>query len=173
MSAFLKFVLIAFLVLFAVAWFRFSKSRGPQKLSAANLQAEMIVRAQAAVDTAGQTHGTKLDFTHESIMKVEQILSAISDKHATENFEQKSLIKESLKWGGYIGETIRKRQGGKWELSRQHEGTGGMAIRYKDQNGKDGISFPVGWCYKRIVHGGEENVWQKYSHFVVDSVVRQ
>ena len=69
-----------------------------------------------------------------------------------------------MKWGGYVGEVIKRVRSAEWKLDSDVGGDGSLPIVYDD----NGESFPVRWCYKRIVSGDEDNVWHKFTILVTN-----
>jgi hypothetical protein len=135
-------------------------TRKSPKISGQDVVDEMKVRAGIAVEEAHNTYGVVLDFTPDSVKRVEEILGKLHDQHSATPMEHPRLVKESLKWGGYIGEVIRRDQPSHWELDSKIAGKGSMPIVLEREQREE--CFPVGWCYKRIVSGPEDNVWHKF-----------
>lgn len=117
----------------------------------------MVVLAAEAVKDAEKETNIKLDYSPQSIEKVEEVLSKIHEQFA----KDKSSIAVNglaMAYGAYIGEVIRRTEPGvTWKEDHPVAGEKSYPLHW---NG--GESFPCGWCYKRITNGPEDNVWYKY-----------
>ena len=58
-----------------------------------------------------------------------------------------------------MGEVIRRVRPCRWAVDSRVGGEGSFPVVY--ENGDE--SYPVRWCYKRIVNGEEDNVWHKFT----------
>jgi hypothetical protein len=114
--------------------------------------------ASEAVDIADKTYGIKLDYSTESIQKVEVVLGKLHD----EMLQRKStegVRGLAMAFGAYIGESIRKGvPEAKWERDHPVAGEKSYPLHWFG-----GDSFPIGWCLKRIMNGPEDNVWDKFT----------
>jgi hypothetical protein len=137
------------------AWMRKSP-----RLSGQGVADDMKRRAEIAVEEANNTYGIVLDFSRDSVQRVDEILGKLHDEHAAASIERQRLVKESLKWGAYIGEVIRRDQPSHWEMDSKVAGKGSLPIVFERKQREE--CFPIGWCYKRIVSGPEDNVWHKF-----------
>jgi len=89
-----------------------------EKLAEANftsLDEMMAAYAEEATRVAWADHRRRLDFSESSVEVLEQIL----DGQSADDIEFQTRL-----WGGYLGELIRRRYAGEWELS-QYPGNGG------------------------------------------------
>ena len=60
----------------------------------------------------------------------------------------------------YIGEVIRRSTGGaRWERDHPVAGQKSYPLTWSG-----GVSFPMAWCYKRMVNEPEDNVCNKYPY---------
>jgi hypothetical protein len=116
------------------------------------------------VRTAADEYRKPLDFSPESVKNVEEILGKIHERHLQSPLSNPELVKESLKWGAYIGEVIKTVRPCQWAVDSKGNGAGSFPIVYVDKS----ESFPVNWCHKRITIGEEDNVWHKFLILVVD-----
>ncbi len=162
----MAYAYLALIVILLVCFYlwRQSKVRAPE-LTAKDVAQEMQSRASQAVETAANEHGVDLDYSSDSVAKVEEILGTIHQQHRSFPFSQDQLVNESLKWGAYLGEVIRKLKPCHWELDSEVGGEGSLPIVYEDERRE---SFPIGWCYKRIKNGPEDNVWHKFTLLVLE-----
>jgi hypothetical protein len=88
---------------------------------------------------------------------VEQILGELHDKYVRDH---SSISADGLgsAYGAYIGEVVRRSEpGAKWERDDPVGGEKSYPIIWGG-----GHSYPMAWCYRRIVNGPEDNVWVKY-----------
>lgn len=111
----------------------------------------------------GRYYKIDLNFTDESVKKVEEILSKISeDYHKTKNEE--GIDGMALELAAYIVTVIEKNiTSGKWE--RDSKDFGKNTFPY--DLGNENIIFPYAWCLKRIHDGESENVWLKFNALVL------
>jgi hypothetical protein len=154
-------LLIVFLAAFWI-WYRWHDNN--RRLTNNDLAREMEVRATNAVEIAASEYGIIIDYSPDSVAKVEEILGRIHEQNSNKPLSKNQLVVESLRWGGYIGEVIRRMKPCHWELDSKIAGAGSFPIVFDSEKHE---TFPVGWCYKRIVNGPEDNVWHKL-HFLVE-----
>ena len=111
----------------------------------------------------GKEYNFKLDFSDQSIKKVEKILSNIhEDYKKTKNDE--GLIGLAYMFGFYIVEVIEKNHG-EGRIERNHPDFGDNSFPFY---WNDGTLFPMAWCQKRIFDGDGDNVEIKYRILVLD-----
>ena len=118
----------------------------------------------AAVAHAKVSYGIDLDFTPESVRLVEQILEDIHDKNGKglwrrllgRGLSGDAAAKLARMYGSYVGESLLRTWGGRWEKDHAVAGAGSYPIFCRGNE-----SFPLGWCYKRLMNGPEDNVWHK------------
>ena len=153
---------------FIYAWLR---PRSEPKLTIQDAIAEMESRAKQAVLDAKSEYAANLDYSPASVETVESILAQLHQQHIENPISEAELIRHALKWGGYIGEVIKQVHTAEWQIDSEVGGEGSLPIVYEDNS----ESFPVRWCYKRIVNGEEDNVWHKFTVFVLnrDSLDKQ
>lgn len=113
--------------------------------------------------TVASAFKIKLDFSLDSIKKVENILSLIhNDYKKTKDEDGKKGI--ALEFAAYIVSVIEKNgMAGYWERDSEEMGTDSFPYYLSD--GK--VIFPYGWCLKRILVGPEDNVWSKFEALVL------
>ena len=129
-----------------------------------DLSDEMKNLAEQAVVDARTVHGIDPDYTPESIQRVEQILSGVY------NSKPRGLLSRlfgralsgddaarlARMYGSYVGESLRRKWGGEWERDHPVAGPGAYPIACRGHQ-----SFPLAWCYKRLMNGPEDNIWHK------------
>lgn len=88
--------------------------------SDADLAQWLSSQAQIAIKTARTKWDLALDFSPDSLEKVESVLAQLHDALKTATPEERPTEKQieaaSIIWGVYVGEAIRRHYGGKWEL---------------------------------------------------------
>ena len=130
----------------------------------ATLSRVMAEHAQEAVANAEAVHGVHLDYTPESIEKVEGILAAIYSSSPRglisrllgRGLSDDEAARLARMYGSYVGESLLRKWGGHWEKDHPVAGPGSYPITCRGHQ-----SFPLGWCYKRLRNGPEDNVWHK------------
>jgi hypothetical protein len=113
--------------------------------------------AAEAVGDAAKHDAVELDYSVDSIRKVDDILGKLHDRYVK---DQSSVRVTPLAhiYGAYIGEAIRRSEpGSRWERDHPVGGEKSYPLHWRG-----GESFPMGWCYRRIVNGPEDDVWMKY-----------
>lgn len=114
------------------------------------------------VEQVANDYSITLDFSHESIKKVEKILSLIEVDYK-QTKDEEGLLGLTIEFGVYIAEVI-KRQTKEGVLYRNHKNFGEASFPFIWQNS---LIFPSNWCLKRILDGEGDNVWMKYKHFIL------
>ncbi len=113
--------------------------------------------ATEALKDAKENNQITLDYSPESIRSVEKILGGIHDAYV-KNPSSISANGLGPAYGAYIGEVIRKSEpGARWERDDAVAGEKSYPIILGS-----GHSYPMAWCYHRIVNGDGDNVWVKY-----------
>jgi len=103
-----------------------------------------------------------LDYSDESIQKVEEILAKIN-AHFINAQSDEGLSGIAFGFAGYIVTVIEKNHGaGKWEKDHKEAGADTFPFHWKG-----GTIFPYAWCMKRIIDGDSDNVWFKYQALVL------
>ena len=78
--------------------------------------------ARAAVELAGSEFGQKLDFTADSIDSLDDILVRVGESPELEmDFEVRL-------WGSYLGEVLRLRYAGSWEMTQYPGGVAAVPL---------------------------------------------
>ena len=124
-----------------------------------NIDSHYTSMASLAVKRAKERFQTLLDYTPESIEKVEEILDRIYRQNLDSPFGKHRLEVECDTWGGYIGEVIKRVRPGKWMFTSKESGPGSRPFVYSDGSGE---SFPLSWIHKRLTKGVEESVAEKF-----------
>jgi hypothetical protein len=104
--------------------------------------------AQAATELARLQFDQKLDFTSESIDALDDILVLVSESPELDvDFEVRL-------WGSYLGEVLRRRYAGAWEMTQYPGGV--AAVPAVDLRGSR--LFPMMKVYRRLTEGEEEDL---------------
>jgi hypothetical protein len=109
--------------------------------------------ALGAVEVATVEYRQKLDFSAESINELDEILVMASEDPNID------LDYESRLWGSYLGEVLRRRYAGSWEMT-QYPG-GETAVPAVDVRGSR--LFPLLKVYRRLTLGDEEDLRSFFS----------
>jgi len=118
-----------------------------------DLGAMMEGYAQAAVDLARKEFQRELDFSAESVDALDDILILVSES------PEKDLDFEVRLWGSYLGEVVRRRYIGGWEMTQYPGGT--VAVPAVDVRGSR--LFPLMKVYRRLTVGEEEDLKSFYT----------
>jgi len=113
-----------------------------------DLGAMMEGYARAAAELAKREFKQKLDFTAESIDALDEILVLVGES------PELDLDFETRLWGSYLGEVLRRRYAGGWEMT-QYPG-GMVAVPAVDVRGSR--LFPLLKVYRRLTVGEEEDL---------------
>jgi hypothetical protein len=119
----------------------------------ADLGAMMEGYARAAADLARSNFNRKLDFTSDSIETLDEVLVLVSESPDLD------LDFEVRLWGAYLGEVLRRRYAGSWEMT-QYPG-GAVAVPSVDVRGSH--LFPLVKVYRRLTMGEEEDLRSFFS----------
>lgn len=123
----------------------------------------MAAYAQDAVDHAQASSGIALDFSQESIERVEDILEQLHSslprgilaKLFGRGPSRQDIETMAKMYGGYIGEVWRRTTGGEWSFDTETV-PGHQSICFTKA---DYRVWPVAKVYKRITVGSGDNVW--------------
>ena len=110
-----------------------------------------------AVDIAFRNFAVKLDWSDESIRRVEEILSQLHDSLAASKPDEETIWAFAKSFGSYVGEVFRRHHGGTWGMVKmaEHEFPGIQAQ-------EDHMFWPWSRAHKRIINGPEDNIWHYY-----------
>ena len=155
------------LVLVGGAYLIRTRAKAPAERKFASTDEFAQWLANEAVKDAWEQNHIKLDYTVESIKRVEQILGGL---HAQYTKDPSTLSVKGLgaAYGAYIGEVIRRSEPGAHWQRDDETGEKSYPIIWGPTAGH---SYPMAWCYHRILNGDEDNVWAKY-RAIKDGLVR-
>jgi hypothetical protein len=118
-----------------------------------DLPAMMEGYARAAAELAGTLFGRKLDFTAESIERLDEVLVLVGES------PELDLDFEVRLWGSYLGEVLRLRYTGDWEMTNYP----GEAVAVPAVEVRGSKLFPLLKVYRRLTLGGEEDLQSFFS----------
>jgi hypothetical protein len=118
-----------------------------------DLGAMMEGYARAAAELARREFQRKLDFTSESIDSLDDILVLVGES------PELDLDFEVRLWGSYLGEVLRRRYAGSWEMT-QYPG-GEVAVPAVEVRASR--LFPLLKVYRRLTVGEEEDLGAFYA----------
>ena len=118
-----------------------------------DLGAMMEGYAQAAVELARKEFERELDYSSDSVDVLDDILVVVSES------PEKDLDFEVRLWGSYLGEVLRRRYAGGWEMTQYPGGT--VAVPAVDVRGSR--LFPLMKVYRRLTAGEEEDLRSFYT----------
>ena len=157
------YIVIALVVAALAYWIFHRNSQLPA--SGPALQKAMGKQATRAV-AQGRRFNARLDYSAQSIQKLEELLSVMTQLRATGKMSDKLVEETSLVYGAYIGEVVRRSKGGAW--MRDHLQFGPSCFPFVTGGNQ---FFPVTWCEKRIENGSADNVWLKYQSLVAAGAI--
>src|ERR1039458_7055265 len=109
--------------------------------------------AGAGAEQAKRDFGLKLDFSSDSIDALDEILVMVGES------PELDLDFETRLWGSYLGEVLRRRYAGTWEMTQHPAGL--VAVPAVDVRGSR--LFPLLKVYRRLTIGEEENLRAFYN----------
>jgi hypothetical protein len=122
-----------------------------KRLEAANypdLEAMMEAYAEAAVAVARDHYRQTLDFRSESLVAFEAVLSELAEKRELDYDYEVKL------WGSYLGEVLRRRYTGTWEMTQYPGGVAAVpAVEVRGSR-----LFPLMKVYRRLTMGDSESI---------------
>src|ERR1700690_1616777 len=124
-----------------------------ESASYADLAEMMEGYARAAAELAKREFKQNLDFGSESIDGLDEILVLVGESPELE------LDFEVRLWGSYLGEVLRRRYAGSWEMSQYPGGV--VAVPAIDVRGSR--LFPLMKVYRRLTVGEEEDLRAFYA----------
>ena len=108
--------------------------------------------AKAASETARSDYRQELDFSAESIDVLDEIIVIVGES------PEHDVDFEVRLWGSYLGEIIRQRYNGAWEMTQYPGGT----VAVPAVNVRGSRLFPLMKVYRRLTSGEEEDLRSFY-----------
>ena len=125
------------------------------------LEAMMADYAEGAAERARRQFRQKLDFTGESIDALDEILVLVGES------PELDLDFEVRLWGSYLGEVVRRRYAGNWEMTQYPggpgvneglPGTAGGPVAVPAVEVRGSRVFPLMKVHRRLTEGEEEDL---------------
>jgi hypothetical protein len=118
-----------------------------------DLDAMMAAYAAAAVTIAREDFHQRLDYNSESLVAFEAVLSELTEKVDLGNDGNDWDYAVRL-WGSYLGEVLRLRYAGTWEMTQYPGGVAAVpAIEVRGSR-----LFPLMKVYRRLTMGDAESI---------------
>jgi hypothetical protein len=162
-----QLALTALLAVVALVAFRALTRKPRPQPSPQDPNADMPILAAKAVDYAA-ARGVTLDYAPSSVERVESLLADLHRARTAGQLPDDQLHAHAARFGAYIGEVLRRQYGGHWTQDHDVAGPNSFPIHWKD-----GQSFPIAWCGKRILNGDEDNVWFKFQAVTSDDYLHR
>jgi len=113
-----------------------------------DMEAMMEAYAEAAVSLARDHYRQTLDFRSESLVAFEAVLSELAEKRELDYDYEVKL------WGSYLGEVLRRRYTGTWEMTQYPGGLAAVpAVEVRGSR-----LFPLMKVYRRLTMGDSESI---------------
>jgi hypothetical protein len=113
-----------------------------------DLDAMMEAYAAAAVQIAQEEYRQRLDYGAESLVAFEAVLSELAEKGDV-NYDYEVKL-----WGSYLGEVLRRRYTGTWEMTQYPGGVAAVpAVEVRGSR-----LFPLMKVYRRLTMGDAESI---------------
>jgi len=155
----MKIVLAIFILAAVIGGALWLRSRANARPKLENTEQFVEWLADGAVKDASENNHVNLDYSVESIKKVEQILGGLHDQYV-KNPASVSVKGLGSAYGAYVGEVIRRSEPNAHWLREDEMGEKTYPIVWGPTG--QGHSYPMAWCVHRIENGAEDNVWFKY-----------
>ena len=113
-----------------------------------DLDEMMEAYAAVAVEIAGELYRQRLDYTSDSLVAFEAVLAELHEKQELDYDYEVKL------WGGYLGEVLRRRYNGRWEMTPYPGGAAAVpAVEIRGSR-----LFPMMKVYRRVTMGDTESI---------------
>jgi hypothetical protein len=113
-----------------------------------DLDSMMEAYAAAAVAVAREEFRQRLDYNSDSLVAFEAVLSELAERGELDYDYEVKL------WGGYLGEVLRRRYAGSWEMTQYPGGVAAVpAVEVRGSR-----LFPLMKVYRRITMGDAESI---------------
>jgi hypothetical protein len=122
----------------------------------ASIAEMMQASAAKAIGSARERFGFHLDYSEASLGALETILANVAAALSLEDAQ--AVEYETKLWGSYLGEVVRQRWGGAWELCPYP----GSAFTVPAVNIRGSQLFPLIKVYRRIALGEAEEIGKYY-----------
>ena len=113
-----------------------------------DLDSMMEAYSSAAVAVAREVFRQNLDYDSDSMVAFEAVLSELSEKRELDYDHEVKL------WGSYLGEVLKRRYTGSWEMTQYPGGVSAVpAVEVRGSR-----LFPMMKVYRRITMGDSESI---------------
>jgi hypothetical protein len=113
-----------------------------------DLDTMMAAWAAEAVSIASENYRQRLDYNSNSMVAFEAVLSELADQRELDYDYEVKL------WGSYLGEVIRRRYAGTWEMTQYPGGVAAVpAVEVRGSR-----LFPLMKVYRRVTMGDAESI---------------
>ncbi|MGA2249829.1 hypothetical protein [Terracidiphilus sp.] len=123
----------------------------------ADLNAMMEGYASAAVETARRDYRHTLDYSSSSIDALDEILILVSES------PDRDVEFETRLWGSYLGEVLRRRYAGVWEMTQYPGAQVGAQSAIPAIDVRGSRLFPLMKVHRRLTMGEEEDLGSFFS----------
>jgi hypothetical protein len=145
------------LVVLGLMLFTVERVYGPTRLTRFKSTDEMMAYfAGEAGKWVKKDRDIDLDYSVDSIKIIEEELDRVSKEVDRANPQRGTFGLASV-YGAYIGEVLRRRDGGAWAADHPVGGPRSYPLTTRSNI----TVFPVGWCWKRLTEGEADNVYHK------------
>jgi hypothetical protein len=145
------------LVVLRVMLFTAEPFYGPPAPPKFRSTAEMMVYfATDATKWVKKDRGIDLDYSLDSIKIIDEELLRVSKEIDKAN-PQRGTFGLCLGYGSYVGEVLRRRNGGSWGVDHSNAGP----PSYPLTAGSNTVMFPVDWCWQRLTRSNAESLFVK------------
>jgi hypothetical protein len=118
----------------------------------ADLNAMMEGYASAAVEAARREYRHTLDYTADSIDTLDDILVLVGES------PERDVEFETRLWGSYLGEVLRRRYAGIWEMTQYPGAQGNAQSAMPAVDVRGSRLFPLMKVHRRLTMGEEEDL---------------
>ena len=112
--------------------------------------------AQDAVENAKEQLGIELDYSNESVMHIDRLISHYLDNYQSQTLDQKTIFTVCHMFGSYVGEVFKRSAGGHWVYDDSDPDAPNVLLHYQDKS----FAF-AGICYERLIKDSSVSV-KKY-----------
>lgn len=128
-------------------------------MKANELEQLMHDTADDAVTVADKEFGIELDYSAESVARVDEILKRFLEKYDDQALEDSAVFTLCNVFGAYAGEAFRKMYGGDWIYDNSNPDAPHVLLEV----GGRSYAF-AGVCYERLVNHNKVGVKDYFDH---------
>ncbi|GGW87912.1 hypothetical protein [Alteromonas halophila] len=128
-------------------------------MNATDLDTLMHDTARDAVDVARQEFDIALDYSKESVARVDDILLGFLDRYRDQALEDSAVFTLCNVFGAYVGEVFRNHFGGDWHYDKSNPDAPHVLLEI----GNRSYAF-AGICYERLVNDSDVSVNAYFLH---------